>query len=274
MSEDYSAWVGRTEEAHDVLEPSRSRALQAALGQGARVEAGDPLPWLHHWLYFWDVRPPAELGVDGHPARGGFLPPVSLPRRMWAGGRLEFLAPLAAGDVVHRVSTILAVESKSGRSGDLVFVTVRHELSGAAGLAVREEQDIVYRDPPAPGAPAPQGPVAATEADFEDRIDPDPVLLFRYSALTMNGHRIHYDRPYATGEEGYPALVVQGPMQATLLADLATRHLGWPLTKFSFRGVSPAFDGPLLKVRARRAEDGLTLWTEQNGRVAMSATAT
>lgn len=273
MSEDYSAWIGRTEEAHDVLEPSRSRALQAALGVDDRVEAGGVLPLLHHWLYFWDVRPPAELGADGHPARGGFLPPVSLPRRMWAGGRVEFLAPLRVGEPVRRVSTILGVETKSGRSGNLVFVTVRHELSGAAGIAIREAQDIVYRDPPAPGAPTPAGPAAEADAEWEETIEPDPVLLFRYSALTMNGHRIHYDRPYATGEEGYPGLVVHGPLQATLLADLAGRRLGRPVARFSFRGVSPAFDGTPLKVRGKRSADGLILWTEQNGRQAMTATA-
>lgn len=273
MSEDYSAWIGRAEAAHDVLEPSRTRALLAALGAERQVAAGDGLPLLHHWLYFWDVRPPAELGVDGHPARGGFLPPVSLPRRMWAGGRLEFLAPLAVGEPVSRVSTILAVDSKSGRSGDLVFVTVRHELSGPGGLAIREEQDIVYRDPPAPGAPAAAGPAAPADADWEAEILPDPVLLFRYSALTMNGHRIHYDRPYAIGEEGYPGLVVHGPLQASLLADLAVRALGRPVARFRFRGVSPAFDGVPLKVRAARTEAGLTLWTEQAGRQAMTATA-
>lgn len=273
MTHDYSAWIGRRDEAEDVLDAARTRALQAALGRESPVGPGDPLPPLHHWLYFWDVRPPAQLGVDGHPARGGFLPPVSLPRRMWAGGRLEHLSPLRVGEPVRRVSTILGVETKSGRSGALVFVTVRHELFGPGGLALREEQDIVYRDPPAAGAPAPAGPPAPAEPDWEEEILPDPVLLFRYSALTMNGHRIHYDRPYAMGEEGYPGLVVHGPLQASLLADLAGRRLGRPVARFQFRGVSPAFDGAPLKVRAARSDTGLTLWTEQGGRVAMTATA-
>src|ERR1700758_3531780 len=136
MSEDFSAWVGRSEELADVLEPARTNALRAALGQAVPLAAGEELPLLHHWLYFWDVKPPEGLGPDGHPARGGFLPPVPLPRRMWAGGRLKFLQPLKVGERVTKVSTILKVEAKSGKSGELVFVTVEHRLSGAAGLAV------------------------------------------------------------------------------------------------------------------------------------------
>src|SRR5262249_11704412 len=155
---------------------------------------------LHHWLYFWNVQPPAGLGVDGHPAKGGFLPPVSLPRRMWAGGRLKFHAPLLLGETVTKTSTILKVEAKSGKSGNLVFVTVEHKLAGGKGLAITEEQDIVYREPAAAGSIA--GPVDTDEAPaaaWRREIDPNTVLLFRYSALTMNGHRIHYDRPYAMG---------------------------------------------------------------------------
>jgi 3-methylfumaryl-CoA hydratase len=273
MTDEFSAWVGRREEAQDVLEPARTNALRAALGDTAPLMAGAPLPHLHHWLYFWDVRPQEGLGADGHPARGGFLPPVPLPRRMWAGGRLRFLKPLRVGERVTRVSTILKVEAKSGRSGNLVFVTVEHQLAGADGVAVLEEQDIVYREPAAPGATT--APASGTEppsAPWRRDIFPDPVLLFRYSALTMNGHRIHYDRPYAVNEEAYPALVVHGPLQATLLADLAAKQ--GPIASFEFRGQTPAFDGTILDVCGEPTDAGASLWTEQGGRKNMTATVT
>lgn len=273
MSDDFSAWIGRSETLSDVLEPSRTNALRTALGDGP-VGHGAPLPLLHHWLYFWDVKPPEGLGVDGHPARGGFLPPVPLPRRMWAGGRVKFLAPLVTGERVTKVSTILDVKAKTGKSGTLVFVTVKHELTGGKGLAIVEEQDIVYREAAAPGsipAPAPgEAPVAAWRRDLM----PDSVLLFRYSALTMNGHRIHYDRPYAMAEEAYPGLVVHGPLQATLLIDLAVKNLSAPVTGFDFRGQSPAFDGTMLHVCGDVAEGGASLWTQQGGTKNMVATIT
>jgi len=282
----YSSWVGRQEEVADTLEPARSNALRAALGLQATpgdsgpASSGSPLPLLHHWLYFWDVRGPDGLGTDGHPARGGFLPPVPLPRRMWAGGRLKFLQPLVIGERVTRVSTILRVESKSGKSGELVFVTVQHALSGARGLAVEEEQDIVYRQPAAlglstaPGSLAAEKAATATAAPWTREISPDPVLLFRYSALTMNGHRIHYDRPYASNEEAYPALVVHGPLQATLLIDLAQRNLKREIKTFEFRGQSPAFDGIPLRICGEPTPTGASLWTEQSGTKNMVATAT
>lgn len=272
---DWAEWVGRSEQATDTLEPSRSNALRAALGDIAPREPGSALPLLHHWLYFWDVKAPASLGTDGHPARGGFLPPVPLPRRMWAGGRLNFLQPLILGETVTRTSTILKVESKSGRSGHLVFVTVRHELSGGGGPAVIEEQDIVYRDAAAPGSvAAPVATAQTPQATWQRGLNPDSILLFRYSGLTMNGHRIHYDRPYAIGEEAYPALVVHGPLQATLLADLAARNLGAPIGSFSFRGQAPAFDGLALHVCGNPTDSGAELWTEQGGTKNMVATIT
>ena len=261
---DYASWIGRQESIADVLDPARTNALRAALGDVTPLRAGDALPLLHHWLYFWDVRPPEGLGVDGHPARGGFLPAVPLPRRMWAGGRLTFHRPLQVGAAVTRTSTIRDVTAKSGRSGDLVFVTVEHELADAAGLAVTEQQDIVYRGAAAPGSIA--APVALAErpaAAWQGQVMPDPVLLFRYSALTMNGHRIHYDRPYAMDEEAYPALVVHGPLQATLLIDLAARHAPAPIATFTFRGQAPAFDGTVLHVCGEPGDGGADLWTQQ-----------
>jgi 3-methylfumaryl-CoA hydratase len=273
MSDDFSAWVGRHEDVSDVFEPARANALRAALGDTDLLVSGDTLPPLYHWLYFWNVQAPKGLGPDGHPAKGGFLPPVALPRRMWAGGRLKFLKPLLVGERVTRRSTICKVEAKSGKSGNLIFVTVEHQILGAHGLAVAEEQDIVYREPAAPGASSAPVTPQAPRAPWQRDIMPDPVLLFRYSALTMNGHRIHYDRPYAMNEEAYPALVVHGPLQATLLAELAARNLGAPMTGFDFRGQAPAFDGATLHVCGEATASGANLWTEQGGTKNMVATA-
>jgi 3-methylfumaryl-CoA hydratase len=275
MSEDFSAWVGKSEQLVEVLEPARSNALRAALGEAEALAAGAELPLLHHWLYFWNVQPPAGLGPDGHPAKGGFLPPISLPRRMWAGGRLKFHAPLLLGEQVTKTSTILKIEAKSGKSGELVFVTVEHKLSGSQGLAITEEQDIVYRESAAGTVPAPVDTDEVPAAAWRREVDPNTVLLFRYSALTMNGHRIHYDRPYATGEEAYPALVVHGPLQATLLADLAVKNLGGrKLATFDFRGMSPAFDGTTLQVCGDASEGGASLWTQQGATKNMAASVT
>jgi len=268
---EFDSWIGKSQSVVDVLEPARSNALSVALGGDGALKAGEELPLLHHWLYFWDVKPPQGLGTDGHPAKGGFLPPVALPRRMWAGGRLTFLKPLHVGDTVTKTSTILSVTEKTGRSGTLVFVTVQHELDAGDGVAIREEQDLVYREPAAGSLPAPvAGPAPA--AAWAETLDPNSVLLFRYSALTMNGHRIHYDRPYAIEEEAYPALVVHGPLQATLLIDLAARKLSAPITGFDFRGEKPAFDGAPLHVCGDVTDDGAEVWTQQGEARNMVAT--
>jgi 3-methylfumaryl-CoA hydratase len=273
MSDDFSAWVGRQEQTVDTLEPNRSNALRAALGEVDPLNVGDGLPLLHHWLYFWNIQPPERLGPDGHPAKGGFLPPVPLPRRMWAGGRVQFRQPLILGDTVTRSSTILKVEAKSGKSGNLVFVTVEHQLAGSEGVAIVEEQDIVYREPASGGAaPLPSAASAPPDTPWRRDFAPDTILLFRYSALTMNGHRIHYDRPYAIAEESYPALVVHGPLQATLLADLAAKKLAVPITGFDFRGQAPAFDGIPMHVCGEPSETGASVWTEQGGIRNMVAT--
>ncbi len=270
MSE-FDDWVGRSQSVTDVLEPARSNALSVALGGEGGLKAGDDMPLLHHWLYFWDVKPPAGLGPDGHPAKGGFLPPVPLPRRMWAGGRLQFLKPLRLGAQVTRTSTITAVSEKTGRTGTLVFVTVRHELDAGEGVAVAEEQDLVYREPASGMMPAPLA-APAPAAPWVELVNPDSVLLFRYSALTMNGHRIHYDRPYAMGEEAYPALVVHGPLQATLLIRLAAARLSAPITGFDFRGQQPAFDGVPLYVCGAPTAEGANVWTQQGEAKTMTAT--
>jgi 3-methylfumaryl-CoA hydratase len=276
LTEDFSAYLGRSEQIADVLDPARTNALRATLGDVEPLAAGDPLPLLHHWLYFWTVAPPEGLGLDGHPAKGGFLPPVPLPRRMWAGGRVTFIRPLIIGAPITRTSTIRKIEAKSGKSGDLVFVTVEHQIADKGGLCVIEEQDIVYRESAPTGNVAAPLPAASlpTDAPWHRAIQPDPVLLFRYSALTMNGHRIHYDRPYAMAEETYPALVVHGPLQATMLADLAARHLDRPITGFAFRGHAPAFDGLPLHICGMPTETGAELWTSQSDARNMVATVT
>lgn len=270
MSE-FEDWIGRSISVTDVLEPARSNALDVALGGEGAGRAGDALPLLHHWLYFWDVKPPQGLGVDGHPAKGGFLPPVPLPRRMWAGGRVSFVKPLLLGQTVTKTSTIIAIKEKTGSTGRLVFVTVRHDLDAGDGVAVSEEQDLVYREPASAMLPAPAA-APAPDALWREEVNPDSVLLFRYSALTMNGHRIHYDRSYAMEEEAYPGLVVHGPLQATLLVLLAARHLDAPVTGFDFRGQQPAFDGVPLHVCGQATEDGAEVWTQQGAGKNMVAT--
>jgi 3-methylfumaryl-CoA hydratase len=278
---DLRAWIGRTTEASDVIAPTPASALAATLDHAERAWlAGDALPPLWHWLYFLPLHRQSELGDDGHARRGGFLPPVPLPRRMWAGSRLEFHEPLAVGESVLRSSRILDVTEKSGRSGALVFVKVRHEVAHETArgsrLALAEEHDIVYRDPPRADEP-PAKPQPAPAAAFERSIVPDPVLLFRYSALTFNGHRIHYDRSYCTAQEGYPGLVVHGPLQATLLMDLLLRERPQAqVRRFSFRAVRPVFDIAPFSVCGRIADDGrhAQLWArDADGWLTMDAQA-
>jgi 3-methylfumaryl-CoA hydratase len=275
MSDDYSAWIGRQEMVSDVVEPARANALRSALGENAPLQIGAALPPLYHWLYFWNVQPPASLGPDGHPAKRGFLPPIPLPRRMAAGGRLKFLKPLIVGERLSRTSTILKIETKTGKSGTLTFVTVEHQIAGEDGVALIEEQDIVYREPASASASkAPEDQGSEPSAHWHRTIQPDTILLFRYSALTMNGHRIHYDRPYAENEEHYSGLVVHGPLQATLLADLAVRNATQAMTSFEYRGQSPAYDTAVLHICGELAGvGGASLWTEQNGIKTMVATA-
>ena len=275
-------WIGRTEQRNDEVTAVPVAALSATLDRDdPEPLPGSDLPPLWHWLYFLPLAPQREIGPDGHPKRGGFLPPVPLPRRMWAGGRLTFHHPLQVGDEVTRASRIADVNVKTGRSGSLVFVTVRHEISNARGVAISEEHDIVYRDAPAPDAPAPAPTAAPTGEAFSRLITPDPVLLFRYSALTFNGHRIHYDRPYVTGVEGYPGLIVHGPLIATLLLDLLRRELpGAHVRRFEFKALRPVFDIHSFTVCGRPevvpgpGERRVQLWTrDHEGWLTMQATA-
>ena len=271
-------WIGRTELARDVLGATPVHALRATLDlDPVVVEAGFELPPLWHWLYFLPLHRASEIGTDGHARRGGFLPPVALPRRMWAGSAFEFRAPLRIGDAVERLSTIEDVRAKSGRSGALVFVKVRHELRahGSAEAALVEWHDIVYRGARQPGDAEPAPRAAPPIAAWQRSIVPDEVLLFRYSALTFNGHRIHYDRRHATQAEGYPGLVVHGPLIATLLLDLLRRHLpAVEVAAFEFKALRPSFDGQPLELCGRAEGDTVALWAQDpEGRLAMQAQA-
>lgn len=269
-TEDWADWIGRERVQRETIDAVRSHALSTALGLPRSEET---LPHLHHWLHFWDVPGPDRIGVDGHPKRGDFLPPIALPRRMWAGGRLTFHAPIRFGQTLERRSTIAAIQPKSGRSGEMVFVTVRHRLSTDDGLAIEEEQDLVFRE--AAAGPSPKVTAETTqppEPTWRRSLAVDPVLLFRFSALTMNGHRIHYDHSYATEVEHYPGLVVHGPLQAILMLGDAEARVGRGATGFGFRGLSPADDRVPIDICGEADGETARYWIAQQGRRTMSAT--
>lgn len=266
-------WVGRTEQRHDVVTESLVRRIAATVDDG-NAPRHDVLPVLGHWCLFLPDEPMSELGEDGHPRRGSFLPPVDLPRRMWAGGEVAWHDRLEVGDVVTRTSRILDVEEKAGRSGPLVFVIVVHEISSGRGVAIVERQDLAFRGLPVGSAHATSGDVASTP-DWQRVVVPTTALLARYSALTFNAHRIHYDQPYATGMEGYDDLVVHGPLLATMLAGLAEHQLGRRLASFRFRAERPVLVNAAFTVCGAQAVDGADLWvTDSIGRRCMQATAT
>lgn len=282
MGSDYTAWIGREEVRADRIEPAAHARWLATLDRAA--PGGDAVAQGYHWALCTPDAPTAALGPDGHPQRDdspqSFLPPIPQPRRMWASSRVEFVAPLHVGQAVERRSRVLSVTAKSGGSGPLVFVEVQHETSGDGVLAVREVQSLVYRDPAPAGSPAAPPPLGdgtfdPSGWDAHRALVPHEPLLFRYSALTFNSHRIHYDLAYATGEEGYRGLVVHGPLTATLLLDLARRELGDnALKSFAFRGVSPAICGEMLHLVLRSKDAAWELGAyAADGRQVMSASA-
>jgi len=281
MTTDLAAWIGRSETMHDVVDATPVVALTATLDHPP-VDAAErtPLPALWHWLYFLPMHRQSEVGPDGHAKRGGFLPPVPLPRRMWAGSQFDFRTPIRIGDRIARTSTIEDVTTKDGRTGRLVFVRIRHEVrcNDDADPALVEHHDIVYREAQPAGDAGPPPQPAPDRARWQRRIVGDPVLLFRYSALTFNGHRIHYDRTYVTEVEGYPGLVVHGPLIATLLLDLLRRE--WPeaeLATFRFKAVRPTFDLHPFHVNGAPSADAKSvhLWaSDHEGWLTMDATAT
>ncbi len=278
---DLAAWIGRSETVADRIGPTPIKALNATLDHPqVDVPEGSVLHPLWHWLYFLPLHQQSEIGPDGHAKRGGFLPPVPLPRRMWAGSQFEFRTPIRVGDAVERRSTIDNVTTKEGRTGKLVFVKVRHELrcNGASDPALVEFHDIVYREAKQPTDVEPPPQKAEAGAAWQRTIVPDDVLLFRYSALTFNGHRIHYDRKYVTEVEGYPGLIVHGPLIATLLMDLLRRQApGAEVASFKFKAVRPTFDLHPFQVNGQPSEDGksVRLWAQDHdGWLTMDAVAT
>ena len=272
-------WIGRSETASDIVTATPYAALSATLDWSTeRPAGGTPLPPVWHWLYFLPLHCMSDVGPDGHTRRGGFLPPVPLPRRMWAASQLEFIEPLRVGDSMTRTSTIADVTEKSGRSGSLVFVKVRHDIHRSNGdrVALTEFHDIVYREAARPGDPAPAPQAAPTSSTWKREVVPSDVLLFRYSALTFNSHRIHYDRRYVTEVEGYPGLIVHGPLIATLLLDLLRRELpDADVASYQFKAVRPLFDlNPFYVCGERRDEKTVRLWArDHEGWLAMDATA-
>jgi len=267
-------WIGSQEIRNETIHQQALDGFAAMMDD--KEAASAVVPAGGHWMYFQSTDAQSNLAVDGHSYKGGFLPPVDLPRRMWAGGRLAFDRPLIAGDEVQKSSTVKSVAEKEGRTGKLVFVTVEHELSGPNGRCIHEEHDIVYRDAADVNAPPKKPEMAPTNADWVKTITPDPVLLFRYSALTFNGHRIHYDRDYVKNEEGYPGLIVHGPLIGTLLMKLAIEKMsGKSLKKFSFRNFNPVFDTAPFQICGKQMdENACEVWaTGPDGELAVSGTA-
>lgn len=271
-------WLGKSRTDEDVILARHARLMAATVDYSTpdRIQDGEPLPPLWHWIYFLEALPQRELGRDGHPARGGFLPPVPLSNRMWAGGRLSLSEPVSIGSTVRKESSILKVDHKRGRSGDLVFVTVLHELKSQHGkLLVREEHDIVYREPTPPNNTSVAPPDDAPVAQFTKTYTPTSTTLFRYSALTFNGHRIHYDSDYCRNVEGYDNLVIHGPLNATMLANYAEEVTGGRVQQFRYRGLAPAILGATLALNAAVESERVALWlTLPNGVVSMKAEAT
>lgn len=267
-------WVGRKEERQDRVYPTPAKAFALTLDRGDfAAREGDLLPELWHWLYFLPLVARAEIGPDGHPKRGGFLPPVELERRMWASGKLTFHRDLFVGEEIGKTSEILKVSEKEGKAGRMVFVTVRHSIHSVRGVAVEEEQDIVYLPMPKAFVPAAPNPIP-DDLQWKEGYAVDPVLLFRFSALTFNSHKIHYDRKYATEVEKYPGLVVHGPLQALLLLESAKRnHPGRKPASYSFRAMRPLFDFDQVSVCGRPDPNGgHDLYTANgDGNIAMQA---
>jgi 3-methylfumaryl-CoA hydratase len=270
------SWIGREQETSDLILASVAHAMAATLDLDYAPRAGDPLPPGWQWLYFNPHVRRSELSADGHTRPGTFLPPIELPRRMWAGSRIRYLRDLPIETQATRHSRILKVEHKVGRGGALAFVTVQHSIRSGELECISEEQDIVYRESSAPGAASSVPRPHDALPEWSRRIVPDTTLLFRYSALTFNGHRIHYDQAYVRDVEGYPDLIVHGPLTATLLQQFALEHCpGRSLARFDFRGVAPLFVGRAIQLEGRRIDDdALELWARgPQGELAMSAIA-
>ncbi len=276
MSEAYESWIGREESRTEVINASSVQAMAATLDFEHSPAVGDPLPPGWQWMFFNPVVARSALGVDGHPKRGGFLPPIDLPRRMWAGSRIHYHADLPIGVTATRKSRILNVVNKAGKQGPLWFVTVEHTTSYGETRCIVEEQDLVYRSAPPAGTVVSAPKVYEQQAQWGCDVIPDTTLLFRYSAITFNGHRIHYDQAYTQHEEGYPDLVVHGPLVATLLQQLALQQgNGKTLAYFEFRGMAPLFVTRGFRLEGMQDNGALKLWARgPDQELAVSASAT
>ncbi len=269
-------WIGKTIEVEDTITAAQANLMNATLDREPTLKDGDALPPAWHWLYFHEAVRLSGLGIEGHPKLGGFMPPVPLPRRMWAGGSLLFDRPIVIGQPAVKRSTIASITPKSGKSGELYFVTVEHEVTQNGSKCLHEKQTIVYREPADPTKTLAQPPVASEKPMFSADIQPDPIMLFRYSALTFNGHRIHYDQDFCRNHEGYPDLVFHGPLTATLLLDLFYHQYPQDQIKsFEYRGVSPLFNpDPFTVNGTRRGINGQAWAANQDGGLAMQAQIT
>ena len=279
QNDDLRQWIGRSETQNDILHGSHLAGLSALLdGDEQTPDDGTPLIPTAHWLFFQPRAPQSEIGSDGHPNRGGFMPAIELPRRMWAGSRLEYIKPLLVGQAITRKSTITDIVQKQSSAGALIFVTVKRAYEGPNGLALLEDQDIVYRDDPTPNSAAPKPKPAPENSDWQASVQPDEVMLFRYSAVTFNSHRIHYDLPYATTVEGYPGLIIHGPLSATLLIENFRKNTpGTILTSYHYRSVSPLICGKPIIFAGAQSSDAMSadVWAKNaSGHLAMQGKVT
>ena len=267
-------WIGRSEIREDIADLRSMIQLHATLDRkDAAPKPGDDVPACWHWMWFNPAEPWSALGPDGHPKKGGFLPPIPLPRRMWAGSRLTALRPIKVGQNIRKKSEIVDVSERRGKTGRLIFLVQKLSIFAGNDLCIEEDYDAVYREEATAASGQTQPPLPPEGAIWSKRIAPDPVLLFRYSAVTFNGHRIHYDQPYVTKEEGYPGLIVHGPLTATLLLELARdSNPGKRIAFYSFRAVSPLYATAPFTVNGKPNGNGATLWAANpDGRLAMQA---
>ncbi len=268
-------WIGNSQTTRQLIDPAHAEKVAVTLN--AQTPAlGEPLPACWHWAWFNDARPKSHLGRDGHPKLGGFLPPLPLPRRMWAGGQIRFKSPLIVGNEIEKISQITDIKEKKGKTGKLFILEIEHHLLDGGKLCVNERQNLVYREDPKPGQPPTTPPDSPHGPDVTKEVTPDPVLMFRYSAVTFNGHRIHYDADYARDIEGYPGLVFHAPLTATMLAELCCALSENPApVSFKYRATSPLFANETFRISAKHEDNGIVAWaTNPRGDMAMFALAT
>ena len=267
-------WINKTTEAEDTIRLQPANFMEATLNRPPKLKEGDNLPPLWHWVYFLEAKPESDLGRDAHPKKGDFLPPIQLPRRMWAGGRFTFYNDLVIGEKAKKITTIKKIVEKEGSAGPLCFITLEHKIYSKDEISIIEEQDLVYLQDQQGSKSLPLAQNNVEKADFSQEIYPSAILLFRYSALTFNGHRIHYDLDYAKNVEGYDGLVFHGPLTATLLLDLALKERKQPIKKYSFRGIAPLSNLDCFWIEGKSEDNAAILWARRkDGVVAMKAKA-